>query len=262
MDLQGIGALVACVGIPAALVVGRWQLRGALRTAEETARAGQVQADASYRAALDGVRAQGRNDHLQWRRGIQRDAYAAFLQSVLSYTNAARDKFIGSMFPLEETQNHIAALKSLETDMSHKAWVVRLEGPDGVTEATKNLQLSATLLVLTDQQYARRMSAMHETNARAHTHRREVTRIWELIPIAQGFWRTIGTSAMEESSENVLQELRNLFRTCEIPAGLLVTLCEPRDRVPEDITPFQDALSDFIRAASEALHLIAEPPAP
>ncbi|WP_329564990.1 hypothetical protein [Streptomyces sp. NBC_01361] len=44
MDLQGIGAVSAAAvtlfGIPAALVVGRWQLRAALRASEETARAG------------------------------------------------------------------------------------------------------------------------------------------------------------------------------------------------------------------------------
>lgn len=260
MDLQGIGALVACFGIPATLVVGRWQLRGALRTAEETARAGLAQAAGNYRAELDGVRAQGRNDHLQWRRGVQREAYAAFLQSVLSYTDTSHNKV--GMFPLEETQSHIAALKTLETDMSHKAWVVRLEGPDAVTDATKALQLSAARMVLTDEQYARRMSAMYETDARAHTHRREVTRIWELVPVAQRFWHTIGTPAMEASSENALQELRNLFRTCEIPAGLLATLCEPHDPVPEGITTFDEALNDFIRAASEALHLVAEPQTP
>ncbi|MET4670440.1 hypothetical protein [Streptomyces sp. PvR018] len=260
MDLQGIGSLVACVGIPATLVIGRWQLRGALRTAEETARAGQVQAEANYRAALDGVRAQGRNDHLQWQRGVQREAYAAFLQSVLSYTDTSSNEVAGGMFPLEETQSHIAALKPLETDMSHKAWVVRLEGPEAVTDATKTLQLCATRMVLTDQLHARRMSAMYETDARARTHRREVTRIWELVPVAQRFWHTIGTSLMEESSENVLRELRNLFHTCEIPAGLLATLCEPHEPVPEDITPFHEALNDFIRAASEALHLVAEPP--
>jgi hypothetical protein len=257
MDLAGIGALaaaaVAALGIPTTLVLGRWQLRGALRGAEETARAGLAQADASYRAALDAVRAQGQNDHLQWRRGVQREAYAAFLQSVLSYTDTARAAF-GDICRLEETRNRVAALKPLETDMSHRAWVVRLEGPDGVAGAATTLQLSASLLVLVDQEHAFRIAAMYEINDRAIAHPHEVTRIWELVPVAQGFWHTIGTPAMEDSSTDVLQELRDLFSTCEISGGLLATVCQPHEPVPENVTTFQDAINDFIRAASEALH--------
>ncbi|MET4924239.1 hypothetical protein P3L51_18070 [Streptomyces sp. PSRA5] len=258
MDLERIGALataaIAAVGIPTTLVLGRWQLRGALRGAEETARAGLAQADASYRAALDAVRAQGQNDHLQWRRGIQRDAYATFLQSVLSYTDTARNNFGGSISRLDETRNHITALKALETDMSHRAWVVRLEGPDGVADAAITLQLSANLSVLVDQQHALRMAAMYEINDRALAHPHEVTRIWELVPVAQGFWHTIGTPAMEDSSTDVLQELRDLFSTCEISGGLLATLCQPHEPTPQNVTPFRDAINNFVRAASEALH--------
>ncbi|WP_406469270.1 hypothetical protein OH738_19395 [Streptomyces hirsutus] len=265
MDLEGIGALaaaaVAAVGILTTLVLGRWQLRGALRGAEEAARAGLAQADASYRAALDAVRAQGRNDHLQWRRGVQRDAYAAFLQSVLSYTDTASNNFGGGISRLEETRERITALKALETDMSHRAWVVRLEGPDGVADAAITLQLSASLLVLVHQQHALRRAAMFEVNDRALAHPHEVARIWELVPVAQGFWHTIGTPGMEDSSTDVLQELRDLFSTCEISGGLLATLCQPHEPVPENVTPYDDAIKDFIRAASEALHP-AGPPAP
>ncbi|MGW4889516.1 hypothetical protein [Streptomyces murinus] len=265
MDLEGIGTLaaaaVAAVGIPTTLLLGRWQLRGALRGAEETARAGLAQADASYRAALDAVRAQGQNDHLQWRRGVRRDAYAAFLQSVLSYTDTAHNNFGGAISRLEETRNHIAALNALETDMSHKAWVVRLEGPDGVSDAALTLQLSAKILVLVDQEHALRMAAMYEVNDRALAHPHEARRIWELLAVAQGFWHTIGTSAMEDSSTDVLQELRDLFSTCGISGGLLTTLCQPHEPVPENVTPFQDAMNGFLRAASEALHPTG-PPAP
>lgn len=258
MNLEGIGALaaaaVAGVGIPTTLVLGQWQLRGA----KETARAGLAQADASYRAALDAVRAQGHNDHLHWRRGVQRDAYAAFLQSVLSYTDTARDDFSGSTLRLEETQNRIAALKALETDMSHRAWVVRLEGPDGVAVAAVRLQMSARVAVLGEQRHALRMAAMREVSDRARPH--EMTRIWELVPVVQGFWRTIGTSAMEDSSEELLQELRDLFSACEVTGGLLVTLCEPDDPAPESVPSFRDASNEFVRAASQALEP-AGPPA-
>jgi hypothetical protein len=86
MDLEGVGALsaagVALIGIPAALLVGRWQLRVALRAAEATSEAGIAQAESVYRAALDTVRAEASAAHVQWRRGIQREAYAAFLLAI------------------------------------------------------------------------------------------------------------------------------------------------------------------------------------
>ncbi|MGW3736636.1 hypothetical protein [Streptomyces sp. NPDC005148] len=83
MDLQGVGALaaagVAAIGIPCALVAGRWQMRGALAQAQETARAGLAQAESSYNAALDAVRAQAQTAHTQWTRGVQREAFVAFI---------------------------------------------------------------------------------------------------------------------------------------------------------------------------------------
>ncbi|MFE5028081.1 hypothetical protein ACFRAO_33420 [Streptomyces sp. NPDC056656] len=83
MDLEGIGAIaaaaVAALGVPAAVLVGRWQMRAALRAAEETGRAGIAQAESTYRAALDAVRTEADAAHQQWRRGIRRDAYAGFL---------------------------------------------------------------------------------------------------------------------------------------------------------------------------------------
>ncbi|MFF7130819.1 hypothetical protein ACFZBZ_00605 [Streptomyces sp. NPDC008196] len=258
-DLQGIGAVaaavVAAVGIASTILIGRWTLRGALRGAEETARAGLAQADASYRAALDAVKAQGRNDHLQWRRGVQRDAYAAFLQSVLTYTDSAHND-LGRASGQEETRACIAALRGLETDMSHRAWVVRLEGPDEVAGAAINLEMSAKVLVVVEQTHARKRAAMHEVGLRGRTHRQEVARIWELVPVAQGFWHTIGTPGMEDSSNEVLAELRALFSRCELPAGLIATLCQPHDDSPlsVDIPSFDEAIRGFIRAAREALH--------
>ncbi|MCX4523329.1 hypothetical protein OG402_38520 [Streptomyces anulatus] len=83
MDLQGVGALaaagVAAASVPVVLIVGRWQLRATLRAADAAQRAGNEQAQATYRAALDAVKAQAAASHNHWRRGTQRDAYAAFL---------------------------------------------------------------------------------------------------------------------------------------------------------------------------------------
>jgi hypothetical protein len=82
VDLQGIGAIaaavIAAIGIPSALIIGRWQMRAALRTAEETGRAELAQAESSYRAALDAGRAQAQDTHSR-RRSVRRDAYTSLL---------------------------------------------------------------------------------------------------------------------------------------------------------------------------------------
>ncbi|MFC9498880.1 hypothetical protein [Streptomyces sp. NPDC056982] len=257
MDLQGIGAVSAAAvtlfGIPAALVVGRWQLRAALRASEETARAGLAQADASYRAALDAVRAQGHVEHAQWRRGVQRDAYAAFLQSVLSYHDCATN--LEPSAEEAEMRSRTAELKPLKADMSHKGWVVRLEGPEEVSSAARDLQVSAEVLAVVMRGHVLRMSAIARITERAHTHAQEVTRVWELIPCAQGFWHTIGTAEMEDSSTEVLEELRRLFARLELSQGLIPTICDSSSESPSlDLPSFDEAINAFLRAARSALH--------
>ncbi len=113
---------------------------------------------------------------------------------------------------------------------------------------------------MTDEIYARQMAVMHEITARARTHQREVTRIWELIPVAQRFWPTIGTPAMEDSSEEILRELDDLFRRCQLPGGMLARLCQPSEPAPVEVPTFQSSINAFIHAARETLHP-AGPPA-
>ncbi|MBP2343939.1 hypothetical protein JOF58_002799 [Streptomyces cinnamonensis] len=138
MDFEGIAALAAAVmagvAIPASMLVGRWQMKAALRTAEATSEAGLAQADSAYRAALDAVRAEANAAHLQWRRGIQRDAYASFLLA------ANRVQELGERFVRDNesdlTPETIRAGKDGLDDalVSLKAaqTVIELEGPDDV----------------------------------------------------------------------------------------------------------------------------------
>ncbi|MER6202845.1 hypothetical protein ABT234_36425 [Streptomyces sp. NPDC001586] len=138
MDLEGIGALsaavVASIGIPTTMLIGRWQMKAGLRTAEATSKAGLAQAESTYRAALDAVRAQANAAHLQWRRGIQRDAYASFLLA------ANRVQELGERFVANNEEeisaetiragkadiyDALANLKAAQT-------VIELEGPDDV----------------------------------------------------------------------------------------------------------------------------------
>ncbi|MEU5292175.1 hypothetical protein [Streptomyces umbrinus] len=153
MDLEGIGALsaavVALIGIPATMLIGRWQTKAALRTAEATSEAGLAQADAAYRAALDAVRAEANAAHLQWRRGIQREAYASFLLA------ANRVKELGERFVLDNEEDlsaeniragraaiddAVAALKAAQT-------IIELEGPDDAAAPAAGMADAAQVMV-------------------------------------------------------------------------------------------------------------------
>jgi hypothetical protein len=138
MDLEGIGAISAAVaaalGVSAAVVVGRWQMRAALRVAEETGHAGIAQAESTYRAALDAVRSEADAAHQQWRRGIQRDAYAGFLLAVTRCVQAA--EALPRALPVGPQSLDVAVdeLTRAKNDMSAALWVVKLEGPAVVAD--------------------------------------------------------------------------------------------------------------------------------
>ncbi|WP_139063578.1 hypothetical protein [Streptomyces zinciresistens] len=143
MDLEGIGgvsaAAVAALGLPAAIMVGRWQMRGALRAAEETGRAGIAQAESTYRAALDAVRTEADAAHLQWRRGIRRDAYAGFLLAMTRCVQAAealpRRRLEASQV-LSAAEEEVTQAKN---GLSAALWVVKLEGPAAVADSAEGV---------------------------------------------------------------------------------------------------------------------------
>ncbi|TGN81636.1 hypothetical protein E5083_03765 [Streptomyces bauhiniae] len=152
MDLEGIGTLsaaaVALIGIPATVLVGRWQLKAAMCTAKATNEAGLAQAEAAYSAALDAVRAESNAAHLQWRRSIQREAYASFLLA------ANRVKERGERFVMDNAddlsaesisagrstlEGTIAILKETQT-------IIELEGPDSVAGPAAEMTRAAEMI--------------------------------------------------------------------------------------------------------------------
>ncbi|MFF1651958.1 hypothetical protein [Streptomyces sp. NPDC058255] len=143
MDLEGIGAIsaaaVAALGLPAAVVVGRWQMRGALRAAEETGRAGVAQAKSTYRAALDAVRTEADAAHLQWRRGIRRDAYAGFLLAMTRCVQAAEALPRGRLETSQVLSTAEGELTQAKNDLSAALWVVKLEGPPIVADSAEGV---------------------------------------------------------------------------------------------------------------------------
>ncbi|NUK05439.1 hypothetical protein HRW23_32585 [Streptomyces lunaelactis] len=145
MDLQGIGAitaaLVAAIAVPAALLAGRWQMRAALRTAEETGRAGIAQAEATYRAALDTVRAEASVAHLQWRRGVRREAYTSFLLASQRVTEAAqrlRDDCF--RLPTADMDALRDELLSAATALREASLIVSLEGPEDISDIANRVR--------------------------------------------------------------------------------------------------------------------------
>ncbi|WP_406316595.1 hypothetical protein [Streptomyces sp. NBC_00118] len=136
MDLQGAGAIaaaaVAAFGIPTAIVIGRWQLRAAVRGAEATAQAGLKTAEATYRAAVDSARAQAEATDQHWSKGIRRDAYIALLMAshtlselVQSYTSApaSPDRF-------NKLTEFDAECRSAQTALRGAYLIAALEAPD------------------------------------------------------------------------------------------------------------------------------------
>jgi hypothetical protein len=168
MDLQGIGALsaaaVAAIGIPAALVVGRWQMRAAMHTANETARVGVAQAETAYRAALDAVRAEASTAHQQWHRGVRRDTYAAFLLATTRSVQAA-SAMPEQSAPMEELAASAERLRQERSDLTAALWTVRLEGPDEVAETADRLCVQIIRLIDSLVQRAEYRRAQSELDA-------------------------------------------------------------------------------------------------
>ncbi|MFF2940167.1 hypothetical protein ACFVSQ_10025 [Streptomyces niveus] len=177
MEIETIAAFaaagVAAVAVPATLLVGRWQLRTGLRAAEATARAGIAQAEATYRAALDGVKAQASATQIQWRRGVQRESYAAFLlathQVVEVSDRLARD--VHAQVVDEASAAVLAAeVRQAEASLRAAMLVVTLEGPDTVAEAAEMITNSAFILAggceraVARQLVTRKLDRMTETS--------------------------------------------------------------------------------------------------
>lgn len=135
MDLAGIGAVaaaaVAAVGIPAAVLVGRWQ-----------ARAGIAQAEASYRAALDAVRASGGEAHAQWLRSTRREAYAALLLAAGRTLDVARllvEDATANKIPPDQRNARTAEFEAQISQLQNAGIIVSLEGPDDVARHTNSM---------------------------------------------------------------------------------------------------------------------------
>ncbi|MFE4059360.1 hypothetical protein ACFXP3_24205 [Streptomyces sp. NPDC059096] len=155
MDLQGVAAVaaavVAGVGIPSTLLISRWQLRAALKAADSTHHAGLAQAEATYKAAVDAVRAQSDSAHDHWRRGVRREACSVFLLAAEEVTGLAEEMLDGSGVGQDLVSTRRALKRALV--------VLELEGPGPLVEAAGEVKACCDELVslATDDGYTARV---------------------------------------------------------------------------------------------------------
>lgn len=151
MNVEGITALVAAgaaiVAVPATLIVGRLQYKGAIAAADRTyqagiaqaeasSRAGVAQAEATYRAALDAVRASGTETHTQWLRDVRRQAYSAFLLACSEVTDVATKLTADTSkarIPADQRDTRREELAAAIARLENAVMIVDLEGPEEVS---------------------------------------------------------------------------------------------------------------------------------
>jgi hypothetical protein len=173
MNLETIAALAAAgaaaTAVPASLLVGRWQMKGALSQAQGSlaqAQAGLTQAESAYRASLDAVKAQGETAHTQWLRGMKRDAFASFLVSAhrvwdiaqeLTYLDARSDG-------REDLTSLLADLSVADRELNNAYSVVSLEVPESGRMIAYNMKLYLDLCVLSNKTQVEIRAAWNKLN--------------------------------------------------------------------------------------------------
>ncbi|WP_327188048.1 hypothetical protein [Streptomyces sp. NBC_01334] len=238
MDLQGAGAIaaaaVAAASIPISTLVGRWQMRATLKTAETT-----------YKAAVDTVKDQAAAAHFQWRRGVRRDTYSAFLLSVSRHTQQGFQVLhTGNNDPLDAS-TAISAMPPLYDDVMAKLVVVKLEGPHPVADAAAAVANSAKSWQFVCRRHALYQEAYAHAIQLRTAHEREVVEI-------------LRTADRADITSEDMREISNLSHSIGLDYAHLMRLCTRRvseDQIDEAETKLNHRTEDFLRAAQAALDL-------
>ncbi|MCX4697917.1 hypothetical protein [Streptomyces sp. NBC_01373] len=281
MDLEGIGALsaagVALIGIPATVLIGRWQMKAALRTAEATSEAGLTQAESSYRAALDAVRAETYATHMQWRRGIQREAYASFLLAAHRVAEVGERYALDNAeeLPLESIRAGKAAIDDALLALKAAQTIIELEGPDDVAAPAAGMTNAAKAMAM----YLGQQATFERASGKLHRMQDDqsplVSAPTERLMQALSHLRRLRSAAPSDSAglnEHAVEELRAAARSCReagsaLPPNALdyeefEALLEGHSpRPPMLSSRYLDAASQFdaeevifVRAAKVELH--------
>ncbi|MEV6477015.1 hypothetical protein [Streptomyces sp. NPDC051657] len=182
MDLQGVGAItaaaVAAVSVPTVLIVGLKQSKAVMQQAQST-----------YSAALDAVKAQATESHSQWRRGTQRDAYAAFLLAGHQVREAA-DRLLAEPTSDRSTLDGLMAdVNKAKAAMRAAYVVVDLEGPSDLAFTADSILTHAFLVAEANQREAVMERAWHQ-----------------LVEMSEGNWLTGGIAAVSRDRARTFLE--------------------------------------------------------
>ncbi|MEU8679550.1 hypothetical protein [Streptomyces sp. NPDC048560] len=182
MDLQGVGAIaaavVAAVSVLTVLIVGLRQ-----------SGAGMQQAQATYSAALDAVTAQATASHNQWRRGTQRDAYAAFLLADHQVREAADRLLAEPTSDRSFLDGLMAEVSRAKAAMRAAYVVVDLEGPSGLAFTADSILTHAFLVAEANQREAVMERAWHQ-----------------LVEMSEGNWLAGGMTAVSRDRARAFLE--------------------------------------------------------
>ncbi|MEE1805272.1 hypothetical protein [Streptomyces sp. BE133] len=193
MDLQGIGSVAAAgvtlLTIPALLITGRWQTRAALKGAQEAGRAGYAQAQATYSSALDAVNAQASATHAQWRRGVQRDVYAAFLLADHQVREAAERLITEVDADPSTLATLMEEVTRAKTALRAAYVVVDLEGPSDLAFTADSVLTHSFLVTEANQREAVMERAWHQ-----------------LIEMSEGSWLVGGIAAVHRDGAREFME--------------------------------------------------------
>ncbi|MCX4550612.1 hypothetical protein [Streptomyces sp. NBC_01500] len=193
MDLQGIGAVsaagVTLISIPVLLVIGRWQARTTLQAAQEAGRAGFAQAQATYSSALDAVNAQASAAHTQWRRGVQRGAYAAFLLADHQVRQATERLIREVDADPVALATHMGEVDSAKAALRTAYVAVDLEGPGDLAFTADAILTYAFQVADFDQREATMERAWHQ-----------------LVQMTEGSWMTGGIDAVRRDRARTFME--------------------------------------------------------
>jgi hypothetical protein len=138
MDLSGIAALCALAGIPATLIVARWQKRIALEQAEANHRTALAQAEAAHRTAMEVAEATHRNAlamaEVEYRNALGLESHRNEIERQKEW-RAAQERVFGAV------QSVLNRLRVAWADESHQGWMQARSAMDELHDLRRTLSL-------------------------------------------------------------------------------------------------------------------------
>ncbi|MFJ4689688.1 hypothetical protein [Streptomyces sp. NPDC088789] len=247
MDMQEIALIittsVAVVGVPCTLLIGRWQLRAALHAAGAAYGTGLRQAEVTYQAALDTVRAQSESAHDQWLRGVRREACSIFL--------LAAEEAVEAVDQVLEGKGAADRWRPVRRDLQRALVVLELEGDAELVGSAMDMVASCDEMAeaaLSNSSAARAwrslVTAFMEEQDAATRQDRSVTPITDAV------------NALSDLRFH-LTRVRDAYTSVEAPddvsAGTISALAHYLPAHPEQFASTPDEAHDVLRHAYEAV---------